>query len=89
MGRRRRLDGANLSGAAFEAAGLRPRPPVASPEPVAAPAAPLPRGRRPGRSARPGRPCRPRRKPATEQHWRDVFRDFVRTRGECRSPPRG
>ena len=83
-----RLDGANLSGAAFEAAPVSaPRPPVASPEPVAAPAAPLPPEPAAAAPAAPPAPAAravPTGEPAEdEQHWRDVFRDFVRTRGEC------
>jgi hypothetical protein len=73
-----RLDGANLSGSAFEAAPVpAPRPPArAAPPP--APAAPAPEPE----------PAAARAAPAAEsgeeeQHWRDVFRDFVRIRGEC------
>jgi hypothetical protein len=100
-----RLDGANLSGAAFEAApvpapkppapALRPEP-VFSPEPAPAPPAPPPPaasgGTAPFLAAVPAPPAAAPAAAATpagagagdeEQHWREVFRDFVRTRGEC------
>ena len=86
-----RLDGANLTGAAFEAAPVAaPRPPPAaaavrgpttmrSPAPTPAPTATTPAADLLSNAAR----ATPAGEPDEEQHWRDVFRDFVRTRGEC------
>ena len=93
-----RLDGANLGGAAFEAAPVAAPPPPApavAPEPFPAPApAPAPPPAQPGGTvpfmvavpaAAPPAPPAPAAASAAdeEQHWREVFRDFVRTRGEC------
>jgi hypothetical protein len=81
-----RLDGANLTGAAFEAA------PMAAPRPAPAPVRPpVPAPAPPVAAAVPSTPellPAARAAPAgegadEEQHWREVFRDFVRTRGEC------
>jgi hypothetical protein len=84
-----RFDGADLSGSAFEAAPV----PVAKPAPAPARPAPAPAAARPAVSAAPA-PAgdllagAARAAPAgdagdEEQHWREVFRDFVRTRAEC------
>jgi hypothetical protein len=91
-----RLDGANLTGAAFEAAPVAvPRPPPAavrgptsirSPAPTPAPTAttPAPTATTPAADLLAGAArAAPAGEPDEEQHWRDVFRDFVRTRGEC------
>ena len=86
-----RLDGANLTGAAFEAAPVAaPRPvpaPARAPAPAPVPAAPVARAA-PAPSAPEPLPAAARAAPAgegadEEQHWREIFRDFVRTRGEC------
>jgi len=82
-----RLDGKHLTGSAFEAAPVAaaravPEPaPKADAEPPAAVAAP---------AASPAdllgaaaRAAPPAGISEEEQHWRDTFRDFVRTRGEC------
>ncbi|HET6440371.1 MAG TPA: MXAN_5187 family protein [Anaeromyxobacter sp.] len=92
-----RLDGANLSGSTFEAAPVpaarpapvpsRPAPP--SPARAAAPAPPPapPARTTPAAAAAPDAQAGAVRAVGPEmdeeQHWRDVFRDFVRTRGEC------
>jgi len=92
-----RLDGANLGGAAFEAAPVAAPPPPApalGPEPIPPPPPPpappaQPGGTVPFMVAVPAAapPASPAPAPASaadeEQHWREVFRDFVRTRGEC------
>ena len=89
-----RLDGANLTGSAFQAAPVaaaRPAAeaapaPVRPPAPAPAPVAPAPVVAAP--SAPELLSGAARAAPAgegadEEQHWREVFRDFVRTRGEC------
>lgn len=87
-----RLDGANLTGAAFEAAPVAAPLPVPARSPAPAPVRPAPSA---PAAAAPAPPSAPellagaaRAAPAgegaeEEQHWREVFRDFVRTRGEC------
>jgi hypothetical protein len=82
-----RLDGANLSGAAFEAAPIAAPKPAPAPAPRPAPApAPIPAAAAPDLLA--GAAAGPAADAASgpgeeEQHWREVFRDFVRTRAEC------
>jgi len=107
-----RIDGANLSGSAFEAA---PVPAAPKPSAAPAPAAPAPAARAaPAPTPAPVAPTAAAAAPAAraivppapaaasdllasaarasaaggdagdeEQHWREVFRDFVRTRAEC------
>jgi hypothetical protein len=82
-----RLDGANLSGAAFEAAPVSaPRPPEPAQEPEVAPPPPPPPPEppAPAPAAAPAARAAPAGEPGDdEQHWREVFREFVRTRSEC------
>jgi len=84
-----RLDGANLTPSAFEAAPLAAsRPP---PTRAAQPPAPPPAASAAAVAAPPPAPeaavAAPRAAPTVEggdeEHWREVFRDFVRTRGQC------
>jgi hypothetical protein len=77
-----RLDGKHLTGSAWEAAPVAaaraaPEPLAPTPAPSPAPAELL------GAAARAAPPGASPGASDEEQHWRDTFRDFVRTRGEC------
>jgi hypothetical protein len=82
-------DGAQLVGAAFEAAPVPARPePQAAPPPAVRPA--------PAVAAAPAAPLQeeggvaPADPAADEEgHWREIFQDFLRVRAECGEPAQG
>ncbi|MFY3742395.1 MXAN_5187 family protein [Anaeromyxobacter sp. Red801] len=84
-GATQRLDASALQGGAFEAAPV-PAPPPARPAPAFAPEPPQAvAGDLLQAAARTAAP-----EPASdEEHWREVFRDFLRVRGECGEPVEG
>ncbi|ABC83110.1 MXAN_5187 family protein [Anaeromyxobacter dehalogenans] len=80
-GATQRLDASALQGGAFEAAPVPARPPPAIvPEPPQAAPADLLQAAARTAAPEPG---------SDEEHWREVFRDFLRVRGECGEPVEG
>ncbi|WP_242395494.1 MXAN_5187 family protein [Anaeromyxobacter oryzisoli] len=83
-----------LGGGAFEAAPVPGRPPsaVVAPPPPAVIAPPPPRiaqASPPELLQAAARAAPPAEADGEEQHWREVFQDFLRVRGECGEPSEG